>query len=133
MHTNTIDTVLLYADRRNHLPCWQWWGAVGASGYGKVTVEYRSHSSHKYVYEQLVGKVPDGLQLDHLCHNKLCCNPDHLEPVTCKVNMERRAANITHCRKGHALVGDNLYVCPKGKRECKTCRREASKRFYHRR
>jgi hypothetical protein len=74
--------------------CWNWDGAVTSSGYGAVAHNGRTHSTHKLAYELLVGPVPDGLQIDHLCRNKLCCNPAHLEPVTGQENIRRRQVAI---------------------------------------
>ncbi|MFE0326316.1 HNH endonuclease [Streptomyces sp. NPDC058960] len=78
----------------------------------------------------LVGPIPDGMQLDHLCRERRSVRPDHLEPVTLVQNVMRGEsptavnARKTHCRRGHGLDGDNLYVKPDGRRVCVTCRRE---------
>jgi hypothetical protein len=69
--------------------CWVWLGALNGKGYGTVRHEGRTWLAHKLAYELLVGPVPDGLQLDHRCVNKPCCNPAHLEPVTPKQNVNR--------------------------------------------
>lgn len=114
--------------------CWDWIGSKGSHGYGqawdfdKKTVVL----SHRYVYEIEVGPIPEGLTLDHLCRNKSCCNPAHLEPVTMRVNslrgIGRSAINAakTHCPKGHQLADDNLttrsFTGRRG-RECVVCRR----------
>lgn len=88
--------------------------------------------AHRVYYEARFGPIPAGLQLDHLCRNRGCVNPDHLEPVTCRENLMRghtvAAANAkkTHCNAGHALAGDNLRVW-KGKRYCIVCQRERQK------
>lgn len=70
--------------------CWHWQGAVTSSGYGSVSHEGRIWSTHRLAYELLVGLIPEGLQIDHLCLNKLCCNPAHLEPVTAQENRRRQ-------------------------------------------
>ena len=70
--------------------CWHWRGAVTSSGYGCVAYEGRLWSTHRLAYELLSGPIPDGLQIDHLCRNKLCCNPQHLEPVTAQENRRRQ-------------------------------------------
>lgn len=88
---------------------------------------------HNFAYEINKGKIPNGLQLDHLCRNRKCVNPDHLEPVTPRINVLRSTSIIainaikTHCPKGHPLSGYNLYSY-KNRRHCRTCRRE-NKRF----
>ncbi len=126
--SNTAYALMDYVYEDELTNCWVWIGAVAQNGYSKVTVNYRTTSAHRFIYEQLVGIIPEGLQIDHKCRNKLCVNPEHLEAVTCKVNMERRSVLITECKYGHPLSGDNLYICPQGKRGCKTCRREAVRR-----
>lgn len=70
--------------------CWNWQGAVTSSGYGSVGHRGRIWSTHRLAYELLIGPIPDGLQIDHLCRNKLCCNPWHLEPVTVQENRRRQ-------------------------------------------
>lgn len=69
--------------------CWLWTGTIRPDGYGQVTVGRKQQRAHRLVYELLVGPIPEGLTLDHLCRNPPCVNPDHLEPVTLKINIER--------------------------------------------
>lgn len=96
-------------------PCWLWTGAT-SNGYGHICLDYKRHLVHRVVYEMLVGPIPAGLTLDHLCRVRLCCNPDHLEPVTLAENMARSPwFRPTHCRKGHSLMNNNR----RGK--CRTC------------
>ena len=71
--------------------CWIWTGAKASNGYGSIGYESRTHSTHRLAYTLLVGPVPEGLQLDHLCRVKSCCNPAHLEPVTNAENQARRS------------------------------------------
>ncbi len=87
--------------------------------------------AHRWSYETFVGPIPDGLQLDHLCRNGLCVNPDHLEPVTAAENIARSRgnANKTHCLRGHRLTTQNTYLDSKGHRSCLICRRAAHRKY----
>jgi hypothetical protein len=71
-------------------PCWIWGLALNPNGYGHIEREGRHHGAHRWVYEQIVGPIPAGMTIDHLCRNKPCVNPDHLEPVTHAENLRRR-------------------------------------------
>lgn len=110
--------------------CWIWQGSKGGSGYG--TVWWKKHQpAHRLSYEVHVGPIPKGLVIDHLCRVPLCVNPDHLEPVTQRENLRRGvapnwvASRTDMCAKGlHPLAGENLYVQPDGRRNCRACRRE---------
>jgi hypothetical protein len=85
--------------------CWEWQGSRNQLGYGRSGKTY----SHRVAYEKAVGLIPEGLDLDHLCRNRGCGNPSHLEPVTHYENCRRGSqANQTHCVNGHAFDGDNL-------------------------
>ena len=113
--------------RKDPNGCWEWQGAKG-QGYGNFYLHGKFPRAHRYAYELLVGPIPDGLTLDHLCRNRACVNPDHLEPVTQKVNTLRgeglaaQNARKTHCPEGHPLNGDNLYQQPgNGYRRCREC------------
>lgn len=76
-------------DRGYDTPCWIWQLYIDAGGYGIKYYDGRSRVAHKVLYEAKYGPVPDGLELDHLCRNRACCNPDHLETVTRAVNIRR--------------------------------------------
>jgi len=108
--------------------CWVWRGKPKDTGYGQINIGGRVLNAHTMVYEMLVGPVPPGKELDHLCRVKLCVNPDHLEPVTHRENCLRgvgpsaKAAKATRCRKGHPYDEQNTYWRPDGKgRGCRTC------------
>lgn len=75
-----------FYDERPH-GCWEWNGSVHKVGYGTINMEY----AHRVIYEREVGPIPDGYDIDHLCRNKLCVNPAHLEPVPHAVNVRRGA------------------------------------------
>lgn len=69
--------------------CWIWTGAIHANGYGAKRVHGRLYKVHRLAYEAVAGPIPAGLDLDHLCHVRACCNPNHLEPVTRAENLRR--------------------------------------------
>lgn len=79
--------------------CWNWTGKLHLNGYGGIRRDGRQWYAHRWVYERLVGPIPEGLQIDHLCRNHRCCNPAHLEPVVPAVNTRRgEAAVLTECQ-----------------------------------
>lgn len=110
------------------------WTAGMVGGYGKFTLKGRCVLAHRWYFEYCKGGIPSGLQLDHLCRNRRCVNPDHLEPVTCKENLMRgdtfqaRNAAKTHCPQGHEYSEENTRVDPKGSRRCRECSRIEQRR-----
>lgn len=112
--------------------CWEFTGAT-TNGYGVVGLGGRSAGTaqcHRVMYRELVGPVPEGLDLDHLCRNHLCCNPEHLEPVTRRENVRRGrrrpgyALAETHCKRGHEFVPENTKTnSSTGGRICRACNR----------
>lgn len=102
-------------------PCWLWTGSCATNGYGHVKIGGKLRTTHQVTYELHHGHpVPPGLEPDHLCRIKRCCQPAHLEAVTHQVNIQRHFATKTHCNYGHPLSGPNL-VMSRGRRECRTC------------
>ena len=106
--------------------CWDWTAYRNRDGYGQFAGEGNS-LAHRVSYAGLVAPIPNGLQIDHLCRNRSCVNPSHLEVVTLQENTRRglKEELKTHCPQGHPYEGDNLYLHSKtGWRQCHTCRRE---------
>lgn len=113
--------------------CWIWRGArYQSSGYSAFGDGTKSTTGHRYSYERFVGPVPDGMELDHLCRNRQCVNPNHLEPVTHHENVRRGAAAKTACPRGHPYDEANTYRW-RNARFCRACQRESSLRRYRRR
>ena len=110
--------------------CWDWLGAKSQAGYGRITLPTgktwgRTDWAHRVSYETFVGPIPAGLDLDHLCRNTSCVNPEHLEPVTRAENLHRVAVSRTHCAHGHEFTEENTRILPRGRR-CKACERRRS-------
>lgn len=132
--------------------CIVWTGAVKGKGYGGFWDGTRVRRAHRFSYELVVGPIPEGLQLDHLCRVRLCVNPAHLEAVKYEENQRRGLHGVlrgitrgarqqramrprppqvpaTHCQQGHEMTPENTYLQPPsktrpgGRRRCRTCRR----------
>lgn len=116
--------------------CWNWTGAL-SHGYGHVWFRDLGQYAHRVVWTLLRGPIPDGLHIDHLCENRACVNPEHLEPVQPWVNLYRgnapAALNLrkTHCLRGHPLAGDNLRIDYRGNRRCRICQNAHQRASYH--
>ena len=117
-------------DRGFDSPCWIW-RSTSANGYGVMRyANGKQTTAHRWSHEQHIGPIPEGLVVDHLCSQRACVNPDHLEAVTQRENVMRgsglAAANArkTECPQGHAYDEENTYIKPDGKRVCRTCKLE---------
>lgn len=117
--------------------CWMWTATLIQSGYGHFRVGDRMVLAHRFAYELEVGPIPERLTLDHLCRNRACVRPSHLEPVTMLENLRRGRAGAynaekTHCKHGHEFTPENTGNYG-GKRYCRTCRRRWDREGYQRR
>ena len=115
--------------------CWLWLTATNLNGYGRFRLNGKTRLAHRVAYEFVVGEIPEGLQLDHLCRVRLCVNPAHLEPVTCLKNNHRGLSGVsnrskTHCPQGHAYDSSNTYVDKLNRRYCKACRKARMKEWH---
>lgn len=119
-------------DAPDGVACWRWKGHHDKDGYGRFSPNQIPVMAHRYAYEELVGPIPDGLQIDHLCRVRNCVNPLHLEAITNEENTNRGTNYIalnrkkTQCKRGHAydLINSD------GSRGCKTCYAFKSRKYY---
>jgi len=113
--------------------CWVWQAGCFCDGYGNFWCCGSAHRAHRFAYRQLVGPIPSWLQIDHLCRNRACVNPAHMELVTCRENLSRGVGiglgavrfqtSKTHCPQGHPYDEQNTYIYPTGARGCRACNR----------
>ncbi len=119
--------------------CWEWTASCYANGYGSFYVNRKKIKAHRFAYETLVGIIPLDLEIDHICRNRKCVNPAHMELVTRSENIRRGLLpeigrqyqeSKTHCPKGHPYDDENTYLRPdRPGRDCRLCRKEAYGRW----
>jgi len=144
----TAERLMAHVDRRGNDECWPWTGHVSERGYGSASRGGRAGATpaHRLIYETFVGSIPEGMDIDHLCHvaeqcrggdtcpHRRCCNPRHLAPERPVPNTMRgnspAAVNArkTHCKNGHPFDAANTQVSTKGNRSCRICRAEWKRR-----
>ncbi|PMQ19299.1 HNH endonuclease [Glutamicibacter arilaitensis] len=98
--------------------CWNWLGTEHSAGYGKFSIDGKYHYAHRVSYEKLVGEIPPGMEIDHICHNRKCVNPDHLRVTTPKQNNENhqgpKADSVTRVRGVHWYEARSKYMAQVG-------------------
>ena len=119
--------------------CWRWLASFDGRSYGQFCLRHgKNVRAHRYAYEQIRGLIPPGLDIDHLCRNRWCVNPWHLEIVTRRTNLLRGdtlaagEADRTHCPSGHPYDEENTYHY-RGLRYCRACRKRHQQAAYRKR
>ena len=137
--TNTIAQRIQNNIHISSRGCWEWQGMKDRDGYGTMWIsdsgKKKIRFTHRMSYEAHVEPIPNDLEIDHLCLNKACCNPEHLEVVTTQENTRRR--DLAHeydkyCRNGHARTSENTYIAKTGMRSCRICRKLATRAYRER-
>lgn len=132
------DEARFWSHVRKSDDCWVWTGSLTDGGYGEFHFEGQTVKAHRWIYERIHGPIPKGLEPDHLCRTRACVRLDHLEPVTRSENTLRgigpsltrsRAAAITHCPCGHLYDEANTFFRRDGRRECRECMRERTRKW----
>lgn len=100
--------------------CWIWLGSTNKDGYGLFHLLGKMQSAHRVSYELHIGDIPEGMEIDHICRERSCVNPAHLEPVSRQENLDRMILAKTHCINGHDYK-ESSFIHLKGFRECSIC------------
>ncbi len=118
--------------------CWEWTAGCFDTGYGAFAAQYddgyKPRGAHRVAWRLLVGPIPHDLTIDHLCRNRACVNPDHMELVTRGENSVRgygptaKNRRKTRCKRGHPFDEENTYITPQGWRQCRECHRAKMRR-----
>lgn len=114
--------------------CWVW-QASKRDGYGRYHHDNKWTQAHRYAYEKLCGEIPPNLQIDHICRNRACVNPNHMEIVTQQENIRRGKSPFiinsqrTHCINGHEFNTENTIIDANGYRRCRACHRKRALRY----
>lgn len=123
---------------KSETECWMWNACKTHQGYGRFMLNGKVRKAHRVSYEMVVGKISEGLCIDHLCRNPSCVNPSHLEPVTGAENTRRGISgsvewrarrDLTHCQRGHEFAPENTIINKYGRRGCKACRQNHMIRY----
>lgn len=111
--------------------CVLWTGKISKMGYGYIYLNGKTHFAHRLQFEKVFGAIPAGMQLHHLCGNRSCVNPRHLEIVS-PLEHAGKSPRVTHCPKGHEMTEENSYRSPSRPKyaSCLRCRRDRNKARY---
>ena len=116
--------------------CWEWQGELGATGYAYHMWKHTKYLAHRFIYEKLVGPIPPGFEIHHMCTNRKCVNPCHLVPKIHKDHLSGWSLENSkrkHCVNGHPFTKKNTYIRKNGSRQCILCLRIRTARYLARR